>query len=227
MPSVTWFRAGQPLTAAFPAERVYTEFSRQTGLSKVSITDAQKEDGGDFTVRATNKHGSFTFTVVVAIGKPPSGLKKGRKSSLLGSDEEGRKPIDTRVLKTDSEDIAKALAAKSQSKTVLKQSSEKDNLKSEQSHISVTEDVTVKSTDDLKVRLTDTADVLIDDVIVVGEGSGDIVSSKKTPGGYPPKLTAPSEPVYVDVGGYVVLTCNVQGGHLVTQCEIMSIASSH
>ena len=39
------------------------------GLCRLSLTEAQPEDAGSYTVTARNQHGSFTFTVDVIVGK--------------------------------------------------------------------------------------------------------------------------------------------------------------
>ena len=51
-------------------KRVKVDFDQKTDLYVLTISEATADDAGDYMVKATNKFGTFRFTVTVLVGKP-------------------------------------------------------------------------------------------------------------------------------------------------------------
>lgn len=238
-PDVTWYRKEKKIISN-ESERIHVSYDKISGISVVTVTNANKGDSGDYTVRARNKHGSFTFTVVVAVGKPlldrePDANQKvkERKTSvtIIGSESESeevtRRSHTTKKVLTEEESMTTEYRDKvSKERYSRSESVESKTEKRFSAESSVDASVTgVTTTSDTAITQETLGSAVPDGTTKTAQEDDDLVTQVSweddwtiADGSFPPRFSRTPDPVYVEVGEDIVLTCTVKGGHYCICC---------
>lgn len=167
-PDVTWHRGDTEVKKSKRDRRIKTDWDIKEDIYSLLISDATKEDSGDYTVRATNENGSFTYTVTVLVGIPEG-------AQIV---ETTRKTTSVHETIIDGEVVERI---------------EK-------------EDTKVEKADDV----VETKKEVVEEVVQQEEVK-EVKAAKPKEDTKSPKIEVPPEPVEVDVGETIKLSCKVTG----------------
>ena len=190
-PDVLWFRGDKEVKPKKHDKRIKMDWDMKTDLYTLTIKEAVKDDAGDYTVKAVNKFGSFTFTVTVLVGRP-EGAKivettrtttSVQETIIDGEVVDRVEKKDVQVDKADEVDVEKTMVTATVDEAKVEVS--------ETTAVSATQEVVEEFVEETKVKETE-----------VKEPKED----KRAP-----KIVIPPEPTVVDVGEMIRLTCKVSG----------------
>ena len=182
-----WYKDDVLIVPEAGDTRITIECDPDRDLHLLIIQDADSHDAGEYMALAINDHGSFRFriTVIVADSPPPPQQKI-------------RKTIKTKRTVSVVEEML--VDGKVVERTVVKETMEEDEpgeLGVEEASVLITD-----ITDQLSTSHTVTSSDLID-----FETTSTVTSEEGTP----PTFVKPPEPVYVDIGEDINLSCQVKG----------------
>ena len=207
---MTWFKEDKQIKPKRGDKRIKVDWDMKTGLNILVIEDATKDDEGKYVVIAENKFGTFKFSVTVLVGRPEGGeiIKTTESKRAVTVIEET--VVDGEVVeRTVKEDVSEGEPKTVVEKITLEGS--KPVQTAAQATLSTSEesaDLTMKGVADESVTLSETMKI-----------TGTATEESLTPmEGSPPKFSQPPEPIFVDFGETIKLSCKVEGWHITVLC---------
>ena len=186
------------------------DYDVKQGLNRLTISNAQLGDAGDYTVKAKNALGSFRFTVVVAVGKAEERVKPEiieKTSSILTRQESEttKTSVETR------EEMMRQDTLTQESVTV--NSEEKAIVTKDMSTLKRAECLGTEPDHEAKpsdVRPVD-GEEKPKAIRKPWEDSDSESESESEEEGEPPYFVEPPQPLYIDVGEKINFSCRVAG----------------
>ena len=188
-PQVTWYKDEAPIE---PEADTRITIHCQSDLHILIIEDADRNDAGEYMALAANEHGSFRYRITV----------------IVADDEQGHASQQRKIRKT----VTTKRTVSVVEETLVDGQVVERTIQSEE----ITEDapsVHDRSIEEASVRIEDvtekiTPSLLLATRVVQTDEPNDLETVND---GSPPTFTEPPEPVYVDVGDDINLSCRVQG----------------
>lgn len=208
-PEVSWYKDDVPIKPRRGDKRIKADWDMKQDLNILTIIEATKEDEGTYTVIAENKFGSFKFSVTVLVGRPEGAeiikTTESKKSVTVVEETvvDGKvveRTVKEDVSETEPETVVETISAVSEATPT---------------ETTVTEKTVTKKTSEEAVHIKGSKDKLAESAsalqIVSIEGSEP--ESDTDEEGKAPKFVQAPEPVFVNFGETIRLTCKVEGGH--------------
>lgn len=224
---MTWYKTGEPIQPKKDDSRVKVDYDQKQSLHILVIMDANTQDAGDYTAIARNDYGSFKFTVTVLVGNTEGAeivkktVESKRTTKLIEETIVDGKVVDktvhevTEEMPTVSESVDTSVTQKiteSGSDVALQEEIKFETdvqttrKQSKSEIVTIKEQKTVKESS-VERKIGDEVKMTKKEKIMTSESSQKISGEE----GQPPKFTQPPEPVLVDVGETIKLTCRVSG----------------
>ena len=179
---MTWYKDDEPIKPKKGDKRIKIDWDMKQDLNILVIEKALAEDAGKYTAIAENKFGSFKFSVTVLVGKP-----EGAEIIKTIESKRSVKMIEETVV--DGEVVDR--------KVTEEFSEEKPE----------TVEV-VKQEETTAVTISGTAEEVKESVMELKTVTVEAPTEEE---GEPPKFVRAPEPVFVDFGETIELTCRVTG----------------
>ena len=190
----------------------------------LTIDNARESDAGEYAVEAKNSKGGFTLKVNVVVGKTAPAPKEAEKvesiqsmsiTKTVSSTTEGGTVHETTSessFTVMSDSTASAITSSEGQSTELTLSLA-DEKPAEKAKKAAEVEVVEAKTQEASATISETSEAVT---------TKEVVEEKAAPGA--PKFDIPPEPVAVDIGGTIKLSCKVTGQKsMLATCSLLAL----